>query len=271
MQLLYTMSVNGRSVPVYADMVPYEKNAYGYGVMNDRTRGWVLHNAVSNGTADSYPNYVRNKLNAYQGVGYTQLAVDGDKIIQLAPLNVSVPHCGNFDWNNGSVGVEIFQNNNAGEMAKAMENIAYLMCILEQRGEIPAIFNKAHQELSPTSCPNTLLNTMGWKLQQFKNHIAWLVSDFKNKGVHDPYNPNNNTPTAGTYKFLKNGIMVKGHPTYATNSDTGLVYNKDMTVVINDIIQNENAYWGKYTSTSGKVRYVALDTVDGSDKYAVKI
>ena len=66
---------------------------------------------------------------------------------------------------------------------------------------------------------------------------------------------------SGTWKF-NTAVKIRSTPS-TSSGDTGLIYTSGMTVNIASTQVADGYIWGKYTSTSGQTRYVALQKVNG--------
>lgn len=75
---------------------------------------------------------------------------------------------------------------------------------------------------------------------------------------------------AGTYKVIASSLNVREKPdkdskAVASYSKGGVIYG-----VSADTDEADGYLWAHYTAKSGKVRYVAVGTLDGSEKYLAK-
>ena len=85
------------------------------------------------------------------------------------------------------------------------------------------------------------------------NVIQTIVNQTKSTTTH--------ISKSGTWKF-NTAVKIRSTPS-TSSGDTGLIYTSGMTVNIASTQVADGYIWGKYTSTSGQTRYVALQKVNG--------
>lgn len=74
----------------------------------------------------------------------------------------------------------------------------------------------------------------------------------------------------GAYKVVCGELNVRSEPTLA--ADVVAVYERGQYIhgVAGDVVVADGYVWAHYVAFSGKVRYVAMGTVDGYERYLVK-
>lgn len=85
--------------------------------------------------------------------------------------------------------------------------------------------------------------------------------------------PATNTIRPGTYKVLVDGLRVRSAPRIACETDTGKHYDAGELIysVASDIVEADGWWWAHYSSYSGKTRYVAMSSTDGTKKYLAMV
>ena len=85
--------------------------------------------------------------------------------------------------------------------------------------------------------------------------------------------PASNTIRPGTYKVLVNGLRVRSAPRLGNDTDTGKHYDAGELIysVASDIVEADGWWWAHYSSYSGKTRYVAMSSTDGTKKYLAMV
>lgn len=85
--------------------------------------------------------------------------------------------------------------------------------------------------------------------------------------------PAKNTIRPGTYKVLVNGLRVRSAPRLGDDTDTGKRYDAGEVIysVASDIVEADGWWWAHYSSYSGKTRYVAMSSTDGTQKYLAMV
>lgn len=85
--------------------------------------------------------------------------------------------------------------------------------------------------------------------------------------------PATNTIRPGTYKVLVDGLRVRSAPRIADETDTGKHYDAGELIysVASDIVEADGWWWAHYSSYSGKTRYVAMSSTDGTKKYLAMV
>lgn len=76
---------------------------------------------------------------------------------------------------------------------------------------------------------------------------------------------------AGTYKVIASSLNVRSAPSLSASVVAAYGYGGVIYDVSADITQADGYTWASYIGASGNRRYVAMGTVDGSDKYLVKV
>lgn len=85
--------------------------------------------------------------------------------------------------------------------------------------------------------------------------------------------PATNTIRPGTYKVFVDGLRVRSAPRIACETDTGKHYDAGELIysVASDIVEADGWWWAHYSSYSGKTRYVAMSSTDGTKKYLAMV
>lgn len=85
--------------------------------------------------------------------------------------------------------------------------------------------------------------------------------------------PASNTIRPGTYKVLVNGLRVRSAPRLGNDTDTGKHYDAGELIysVASEIVEADGWWWAHYSSYSGKTRYVAMSSTDGTKKYLAMV
>lgn len=93
------------------------------------------------------------------------------------------------------------------------------------------------------------------------------------RGTEKPSNQTESQTFAGTYRVVADVLNVRSAPT--TSAEKVATYTKGQTVKLDSWYTVANGYvWGRYTSSSGQTRFVAIGRSTGkteSDDYLVKI
>lgn len=76
---------------------------------------------------------------------------------------------------------------------------------------------------------------------------------------------------ASTYKVVASKLYVRSTPSRKLEPVASYSYGERINSIAADMVETEGYTWAHYTAFSDATRYVAIGTVDGSEKYPVKI
>ncbi len=77
---------------------------------------------------------------------------------------------------------------------------------------------------------------------------------------------------AGTYRVIaSDGLNVRANPSTSAEIVAGYGYGDEIYSIAADITEADGYTWAHYTGKSGASRYVALGTMDGSEKYLARV
>lgn len=198
---------------------------------------------------------------------------ESGRIGQLVHDSDTAWHCGNFEQNQRSIGIE-HANRPDGTISEACldagAHLVAAVCKAYGLGRPEWLKNVfPHRYFASTSCPGQIYGSQ--KDAYISRAQRWY--DAMTGAGEEPSAAG--TGFGGTYRCTIDGLNIRCAPSTSAEIDRGATYDTGETVVLDDWYEIADGYvWGRYTTLSSATRYVAVGRATGkpeADDYLVKV
>lgn len=234
----------------------------------------VIHYTAGAKTADgaAEANCIYFGREANLGASAHYFVCDGYTIWQSVSEGDTAWHAGNWAINQRSIGIEVCT---AGAFTEAeIERLTWLVQHLMAKHGIAADHVIRHYDASGKHCPAHYVDAARWR-ELHQRITTGSISEAQPSQPATPpasSSPEKTEDFGGTYRCTVDSLNVRAAP-----SLSGAVvasYSKGQTVILDNWYKIADGWvWGRYTSYSGHVRYIAVGRATGKpepDDYLIK-